>query len=275
MAKHTPPIRVPRKLTNDPELRDFFWTLTRALYFIWDRLGAGVSLLPIIAGGTGAGTAALARTNLGLEIGTDVQAWDAQLDDIAGLAVTDGNVIVGDGINWVAESGATARTSLGVTIGTDVQAWDAQLDDIAALPFTNGNVIVGTGTAWAAESGATARSSLGLGASDNPTFNNVTVNNAEINGTLNHDGTTVGFYNTAPVAQAGALTAQSTTITHTAPGTPDFALQDLVDSGVGSAFGFATKDEGNTLLSVVANLQARVAELEAALDSSTGVGIVS
>lgn len=60
-----------------------------------------------------------------LVIGTDVQAWDAQLDDIAALAVTDGNIIVGDGTNWVAESGATARTSLGLTIGTDVQAYDA------------------------------------------------------------------------------------------------------------------------------------------------------
>ena len=34
--------------------------------------------------------------------------------DIMGLAVTDGNFIVGDGTNWVAESGNTARTSLGL-----------------------------------------------------------------------------------------------------------------------------------------------------------------
>ena len=43
--------------------------------------------------------------------------WDAQLSDIAGLAVTDGNFIVGDGSNWVAESGNTARTSLGLGTG--------------------------------------------------------------------------------------------------------------------------------------------------------------
>lgn len=36
------------------------------------------------------------------------------LSDIDGLTPTDGNVIVGDGSNWVAESGATARTSLGL-----------------------------------------------------------------------------------------------------------------------------------------------------------------
>ena len=33
---------------------------------------------------------------------------DAQLQDVAGLAVTDGNFIVGNGSNFVAESGATA-----------------------------------------------------------------------------------------------------------------------------------------------------------------------
>ena len=39
---------------------------------------------------------------------------DQQLQDVAGLAVTDGNFIVGDGTNFVVESGATARTSLGL-----------------------------------------------------------------------------------------------------------------------------------------------------------------
>jgi len=47
------------------------------------------------------------------------QASDAQLDDIAGLTPTDGNFIVGDGTNFVTESGGTARTSLGLgTIAT-------------------------------------------------------------------------------------------------------------------------------------------------------------
>jgi hypothetical protein len=43
------------------------------------------------------------------------QADDAQLTDVAGLAVTDGNFIVGNGSNFVAENPATALASLGVT----------------------------------------------------------------------------------------------------------------------------------------------------------------
>jgi hypothetical protein len=53
----------------------------------------------------------------GLGIGSNIQAWDANLDQIAALAVTNGNFIVGNGSAWVAESGATARTSLGLGTG--------------------------------------------------------------------------------------------------------------------------------------------------------------
>ena len=88
--------------------------------------------LAVADGGTGSSTAAGARTNLGLVIGTDVQAWDTNLDQIAALAVTDGNIIVGNGSAWVAESGATARASLGLTIGTDVQAYSSVLANTTA-----------------------------------------------------------------------------------------------------------------------------------------------
>jgi hypothetical protein len=86
---------------------------------------------PVTAGGTGGTTASEARTNLGLAIGTDVQAYDAQLTDIAGLTPTDNGVVIGNGTNFVVESGATLKTSLGLTIGTDVQAYDADLTSIA------------------------------------------------------------------------------------------------------------------------------------------------
>lgn len=65
-------------------------------------------------------------------------------------------------------------------------------------------------------------------------------------------------------AKGAALTAQLTSITSTAPGTPDYAIQDLTDTG---GFGFKTKDEGNTVLAVIANLQTRVAQLESRLQA--------
>ena len=100
----------------------------------------------------------------------------------------------------------------------------------------------------------------------------------EVDGDLNHDGNNVGFYNTAPVAQPAALTAAVVTaanFTHIAPGTPDYLIQDLVDSSAGACFGFATKDEGNSVLSVIDNLVLRVEELEAALAAATGVGLIA
>lgn len=65
-------------------------------------------------------------------------------------------------------------------------------------------------------------------------------------------------------AKGAALTAQLTTITSTPPVTPDYAIQDLTST---TPFGFVTKDEGNSVLAVIANLQARVAQLESRLQA--------
>jgi len=87
---------------------------------------------------------------------------------------------------------------------------------------------------------------------------------------LAHRGTKAGFYNGTPRVRGAALTAQLTTITFTAPGTPDYAIQDFTQT---TPWGFASHDEANSHLAVIANLQVRCAQLEARLGSATGVNL--
>ena len=101
--------------------------------------------------------AATARTNLGVEIGTDVQAYDAQLTDIAGLTPTDSNFIVGDGANFVLESGNTARTSLGLGTGDS-----PTFTNISVSGTVDGRDVAADGTKLdGIESGATADQTAG------------------------------------------------------------------------------------------------------------------
>lgn len=120
---------------------------------------SGITDLSVADGGTGSSTAAGARTNLGLVIGTDVQAYDADLTTLGGLSKTDGNFIVGNGSTWVAESGSTARSSLGLgSIATQasnsVSITGGSISGITDLVVADG----GTGASTAAN----ARTNLGL-----------------------------------------------------------------------------------------------------------------
>jgi hypothetical protein len=160
---------------------------------VGDPTAAGEVYIATAANTLALQSGATLRSSLGLAIGSDVQAWDADLDTLAGLDSSDDNFIVGSGSGWVVESGATARASLGLTIGTDVQAYSAALDVLAGLPFTaDGEFIVGTGAGTAQlESGNTARTSLGLGTGDSPTFTDLNLSgDAVINGDLTVKGTT-------------------------------------------------------------------------------------
>ena len=217
--------------------------------------------LAVSDGGTGATSASAARTALGLAIGTNIQAFDQQLSDIAGLTPSDGNFIVGDGSNFVLESGSTARASLGLTIGTNVQAFDQDLANLAgcqsggsaalaALTATEIQILDGA-TVSTAElnilDGVTATASelnildgVTATASELNIMDGVTATTSELNimdgvtattTELNHtDGVTSNIQTQLDAKQASD--AQLTELATMASGTAD-ALADLSGTEVG------------------------------------------
>lgn len=102
------------------------------------------------------------RTAIGLAIGSDVQAYDADLATIAGLTATTNNFMVGVASAWASVTPASARTALGLVIGTNVQAYDADLTTIAGLTATTDNFLVSVASAWASRTPAQVRTTLAL-----------------------------------------------------------------------------------------------------------------
>ena len=200
-------------------------------------------VLPIANGGTGGANAGAARTALGLAIGSDVQAYDAQLADVAGLTPADGAIIIGDGSNFTTESGATARTSLGLGTG-DTPTFNgaamgsaaitgvadpSNAQDAATKAYVDG--LVGAGSITQALGADTGSGTVSLGSqtltisgtsnaittaasgqaitidiADNPTF----TGNATITGNLTVQGTTTTV-NSTEITIQNAFTFEGAT----------------------------------------------------------------
>lgn len=118
--------------------------------------------LAIADGGTGATDAGTARTNLGLAIGSNVQAWDADLDTLSGM-----------------QTGAA--TALALLTATEVGILDGALVTTAEL-----NIIDGSTAATATTLAATDR----LVVNDNGTMVQVALSDLV---TFLEDGTASGF----------------------------------------------------------------------------------
>jgi len=218
--------------------------------------------LNVANGGTGATTDSGARTALGLAIGTDVQAYDADLTTIAGLAKTDGNFIVGNGTAWTVESGATARTSLGLAIGTDVLAYDSNLQSFVTaftLPTSDGTAdqvlsTNGSGTLSFSSldinnlsDGYYDGSSLGLGSGALANDNGTTNQNTAV-GKDALTSVTSGSFNTS--VGSNSCNSITTGSNNTAIGfnTLDYIASGTGNTAIGSEAGIYARGSSNTFV---------------------------
>lgn len=119
-------------------------------------------------------TGALTPSSIvGWTIGTNIQAFNARLTDVSGLSPTNSAIIVGDGNNFVLESGATALTSLGAATrgaNSDITSITGLTTDLTvaqggtgASTFTDGAVLLGSGTGAITALNVTAKGSLLVG----------------------------------------------------------------------------------------------------------------
>lgn len=143
------------------------WLRTNAgLGPFWDSLPAGNGMGDMLqsANLSDVDDPSIARTNLGVEIGSDVQAWDATLESIASLGTAADRIAYTTNVDTWAETPltsfarsilddadeATFKATVNLEPGIDVQTQNATLQSLSALGTAADRIAYTTGVnAWA------------------------------------------------------------------------------------------------------------------------------
>ena len=139
-TKDSLPSGDPLKIVKGTEINTEFDNIATAIATKYDSSFT----IPITSGGTGATTASAARTALGVVIGTNVQAWDADLDTWAGKTAPSGTVVGTTDTQTLTNKTLTSPTITGAVVssmassvissGTAVASTSGTSIDFTSLP---------------------------------------------------------------------------------------------------------------------------------------------
>lgn len=193
--------------------------------------------LSVADGGTGASDASTARTNLGLEIGTDVQAYDAGLQSISGLTTSANQTIYTTASDTYA---ITPLTEFGRSLIDDVDATSAR----ATLGL--GTLATQDGTFSGTHSGTTSGTNTGdqtitltgdVTGSGTGTFAATIANDAVTTAKIAAGAVTADELGTGAITGSKLAADSSTVVSGNAPnGSGDFEGQQWFNTNTGLAY---------------------------------------